>query len=208
MRVRQWLILVVIFSALHGSCPAAWAIGPANVLVLYNSDSTDGLQIANYYAQVHPGVHLLGISGVTTDPGSPDDITADNYLSEIRPQVLAALTPSFNVIVTTKGLPLRVNVTESEPAAIWPNPPTYVDPSGTTRQILSWKPTSSLESELTSINTTSSWQMMGDQSYLIPGQFTANPYFKQTGSFSTATATFVSGSGVRRIPVKAPPRAP
>src|ERR1700681_3687569 len=82
----------------------------ANVLVLYNTASSDGAQIANYYAQIHPGVQLLGINGV--DPNS-EDISADAYLSTIRPQVLSALTSTIDVIVTTKGLPLRINVQEA-----------------------------------------------------------------------------------------------
>ena len=155
----------------------------ANVLVLYNPASDAGTQIANYYAQVHPGVQLLAVNGV--DPNS-EDTTADAYLSTIRPQVLAALTPSTSVIVTTKGLPLRVNVTESEPPASG-GLPTYTDPSGTLHYILTWKPTASLESEVTSINTISTWQMMGDQSYLIPGQFSNNPYFLKNTAFSHAT---------------------
>ncbi len=149
--------LYLIGSALHLIGSAAWAIDASSVLVLYNLASHDGLQIADYYAQVHPGVRLLGISGVSTS----DDITADAYLSTIRPQVLSALTPTTNVIVTTKGLPIRVNVTESKPAATWPTMPTYVDPSNTTRQILNWKTTSSLENELTAIDKVSTWQMMG-----------------------------------------------
>lgn len=182
MRVRWYLACVSVFGVLHFFCSAAEAIDASNVLVLYNLASPDGLQIANYYAQVHPGVRLLGLSGVST----ANDITADAYLSTIRPQVLSALTPTTDVIVTTKGLPLRITVTESQPASVWPNLPTYVDPSGTTRQILNWKTTSSLESELTTIDKVSTWQMMGDQSYLISGQFTSNPYFHQTSSFSTA----------------------
>jgi uncharacterized protein (TIGR03790 family) len=123
-------------------------------LVLYNSDSPQGIEIANYYAQVHPGVQLLGLAGVTTN----EEITADYYLQNIRPQILSALTPSTSCIVTTKGLPLRISVTES-------NPEVYVDPFGVTRQVDAsrWKPYSSLESELTRIDTISSWQQMGDQ---------------------------------------------
>ncbi|HEX3727957.1 MAG TPA: hypothetical protein VHV08_17015, partial [Pirellulales bacterium] len=148
-------------------------LAASNVLVLYNSASPSGLQIANYYAQVHPGVQLLAINGV--DPNS-EDITADAYLSTIRPQVQAALTPSIDVIVTTKGLPLRIDVTEPEPTAIFPILPTYIDPSGTLRQILNWQSYSSFESELTNINNVSTWQMMGDQSYTLWGQFSSNPY--------------------------------
>ena len=108
--------------------PTQTTDGPAagNVLVLYNTASAAGIEIANYYAQVHPGVHLLGINGI--DPNN-EDITADAYLSTIRPQVMAALTSSIDVIVTTKGLPLRIQVTE----AALPLGSTYVDGQGTTR---------------------------------------------------------------------------
>ena len=34
--------------------------------VLYNVNSPEGTEIANYYAQVHPGVRLFGLSGVGT----------------------------------------------------------------------------------------------------------------------------------------------
>jgi len=164
------------------SCPLAQALDSSNVLVLYNQASSDGLAIANYYAQVHPGVRLLGISGI----GTSEDISADTYLSTVRPQVLSALNGSTDVIVTTKGMPLRVNVTETAPTAPWPSLPSYTDPTGVNRTILSWKSYSSLESELTAIDTVSSWQMMGDQSYSISGHFSANPYYKATSEFSHA----------------------
>ncbi len=165
----------------------AHAINASNVLVLYNADSANGLQIADYYAQVHPGVQLLGINGITTLPGDQEAISADNYLSEIRPQVQAGLTSSINTIVTTMGMPLRVELdptTQAEPTG-WPLP-TYVDGNGVQRSILNWNSTSSLESELTNINAISTWQMMGDQSYSING-FSKNSYFGQTTSFDHAT---------------------
>jgi uncharacterized protein (TIGR03790 family) len=164
------------------------SLSAANVLVLYNTANSDGAQIANFYAQVHPGVQLQPISGV--DPNS-EDISADDYLATIRPQVLAALTPSIDVIVTTKGLPLRIHVTEDAPTAVFPTLPTYVDPSGTVRQILNWQAYSSLESELTSINLVSTWLMMGDQSYQI--NFSGNPYYLSTGHFdSSTTGTYLT----------------
>ncbi len=175
-------MVLVGAGAVHWLCSTAWAIDASNVLVLYNTASPDGMAIADYYAQVHPGAQLLGLNNVPTT----DDITADTYLSTIRPQVMAALTPKSDVIVTTKGLPLRVNVTEAEPTSTWPALPSYVDPSGTTRQILNWKTTSSLESELTTVDKVSTWQMMGDQSYVMSGQFSMNPYYHSTASFSHA----------------------
>ncbi|MBI3839471.1 MAG: TIGR03790 family protein [Planctomycetia bacterium] len=183
----RWTSIRAVFELLERRDLLTADLVAANVLVLYNTASPNGAQIANYYAQIHPGVQLLGINGV--DPNS-EDISADDYLSIIRPQVLSGLTTStteIDVIVTTKGLPLRITVGEPEPPVVPPNPlPTYVDPSGTTRSILSWRPTSSLESELTAIDTISIWQQMGDQSFQIPGQFTNNPYFRKSGAFSHA----------------------
>ncbi len=150
------------------------------MLVLYNAASPDGAQIANYYAAVHPGVELLAINGI----GTSENITADDYLSIVRPQVLSALTPQRSVIATTKGMPLRINVTEPAPAATFPNLPTYTDPYGELHSILNWKPYSSLESELANIDTVSSWEMMGDQSYSMSGHFSRNPYYDATSSFS------------------------
>lgn len=152
------------------------ALTATDVLVLYNASSSAGAQIANYYASIHPGVQLLGITGL--DPGA-EQISADTYLSVIRPQVMAALTSSIDVIVTTKGMPLRINVTQSPPVGS-----TYVDGSGVTRSILSWKSYSSLESELAMIDTVSNWQMMGDQSFAVGSHFSANPYYLSNSAFS------------------------
>ena len=59
-------LLAVGFSVLSVHFRAA-AIAPENVLVLYNGDQGpdgDGFQIANYYQQVRPGVHVVPISGI------------------------------------------------------------------------------------------------------------------------------------------------
>jgi uncharacterized protein (TIGR03790 family) len=178
------------------AAPSQGALTSASVLVLYNGDSADGIELANYYAQVHPGVQLLGLSGVTTD----EQVTADYYLNVIRPQILPALNSSINAIVTTKGLPLRINVTESNPGA------PYTDPFGVTRTVGSgwWKPYSSLESELTRIDEISTWQQMGDQTYYSqtgkPGypQPSCNPYYKATASFNYSDYA-ISGYGGMRL---------
>ena len=168
------------YSGAAGVTPTVSSLTAANVLVLYNTASAAGAQIANYYAQIHPGVRLAGITGVDANS---EDITADDYLSVIRPQVLAALTSDTDVIVTTKGLPLRIQVTEAE----MPLFSTYVDPQGITRPIYAWSQFSSLESELASVDTVSTWQMIGDQSRIIPDHFTANTYYGSNVSFSHDT---------------------
>ena len=87
------------------------------------------------------------------------------------------------MIVTTKGLPLRIQVTE----AALPLFSTYVDPQGVTRPIYAWSTYSSLESELASVDTVSTWQMIGDQSHIIANHFTANPYYGSNVSFDHDT---------------------
>ncbi len=172
--------LALLLAVVSGSQPIAYGVDASNVLVLYNSASPDGAQIANYYASVHPGAQLLGINGI----GTSEYITADDYLNIVRPQVLSALTPELSVIATTKGMPLRVHVTEPAPTATFPNLPTYTDPYGQQHQILNWKPYSSLESELANIDTIASWEMMGDQSYTLAGHFVRNPYYNATTAFT------------------------
>jgi uncharacterized protein (TIGR03790 family) len=158
-------------------CLAEAALSPSNVLVLYNADDSASRDIAEYYAQKRPGVRLLGLSGVTT----AEEVTASYYLSNIRPQILPALDVSTDVIVTTKGLPLRIRVSQTSPG-------TYVDPYGVSRTITSgnWKRYSSLESELARIDTVSTWQQMGDQmTNFTPSPIRAsNPYYWKTADFS------------------------
>lgn len=177
------------FSAVSG------AVIPSNVLVLYNANSADGIETANYYAKVHRGVTLLGLTGVT----AAEQITADNYLSVIRPQVLAALNSSIDVIVTTKGLPLRIYTEES-------NPGTYTDPFGVTRTVGTgwWRQYSSLESELTRIDVISTPQQMGDQTFYsqtaisTDPQPSNNPYYGRSVSFDYGNY-YISGYGGMRL---------
>jgi uncharacterized protein (TIGR03790 family) len=156
---------------------AAAALSPSNVLVLYNAEDADSSAIASYYASKRPGVRTLGLTGVTT----AEEVTANYYLSAIRPQILPALNNSTDVIVTTKGLPLRIRVEQS-------NPRTYVDPFGQTRTVSNWywKRYSSLESELTRIDAVSTWEQMGDQSTGFAAQPIAavNPYYWHSNDFS------------------------
>jgi uncharacterized protein (TIGR03790 family) len=178
--MRLWLV-ALLFAANTPSVDGA--VGPSGVLVLYNSSSPDSVAVANYYAQSRPGVQLLGLSGITTD----EEVTADYYLQNIRPQILPALNSSTSCVVTTKGLPLRIKVTEA-------NPGYYVDPFGVTRITSGtgwWKSYSSLESELTRITTVSTWQQMGDQYFsnplpTSPPPASKNPFYLQTAGPSVS----------------------
>lgn len=148
----------------------ARAITASNVLVLYNDASADGRQIADYYASVHPGALLLGLHDVPTT----EEVSWDVYLNTIRPQVTAALNGNLGVIVTTKGLPLRIN-----------NP--NVDPG----MYSAWNQYSSLESELTRVDTFATRIQMGNQKYNQAAPYgnpaVSNPYYKAQAPFSYNT---------------------
>ena len=176
-------------------CAPAQALDPSKVLVLFNADSPDSIEIANHYFQAHPQVQLLGLQGVST----AEEVTQDHYLDVIRPQVLAGLSSSTEVIVTTKGLPLRINNTD-------PNPGTYPGwrGEGFGVNILDdwWEPYSSLESELTRIDRIDSSAMMGDQAeFMSPPTFpystdhhAANPYFNTHKAFDLSDS---ANEGIR-----------
>jgi uncharacterized protein (TIGR03790 family) len=165
-------------------------LAPQNVLVLYNADQgTDGagFQIADYYRQARPGVHLLGISGIDSilQGSTREVVTAQNYLSVIRPQILsgiAAIPESIDVIVTTKGLPLKIDGGLQEP--------------GTT--FLNYRRYSSLESELTRIDSISNRDKMVEQ-YIFAGfpkidpTLPSNPYYNKNQSFVRLGSDPVNG---------------
>jgi uncharacterized protein (TIGR03790 family) len=188
---------------------ACAAVSSQNVLVLYNpawSDGThDGSYIANYYASSRgiPSSNVIGLTGL----GTGEDISATDYLNVIWPQVESALqTRNISTIVTTKGLPLRITNDMPNPAVAPDYSYTYTDASGVQRTLYNdtWQTYSSLESELTRINTigigdrnSPNWptQMntalvqMGDNTYWNASASgspnpTNNPYYLSTTSFS------------------------
>ncbi len=177
-------MFLVIAAVLSIFCTPALAISPFGVVVLYNVDSPEGIEIANYYAQVHPQVQLLGLSGVST----AEEVTQDHYLDVIRPQVLAGISDTTEVIVTTKGLPLRIQNTAVNPGSY---PGWRGDLFGVPLLDEWWKPYSSLESELTRVDLIDSAEMMGDQAHFMsPPSFpfstqhqASNPYYGQPFAF-------------------------
>jgi uncharacterized protein (TIGR03790 family) len=173
------LLICLAVTAIGGNW--SYALDAKGVLVLYNNASDEGRQIADYYASVHPGVRLLGLSNVPTS----EDITVGTYLQVIRPQVRAALDASVDVIVTTKGLPLRI-YNPYTPSSF---PYSYTDSSGAQHTIFAdtYKRFSSLESELTRVDTFGTWKQLGDQTWWYPptgSNSAANPYFRRDASFS------------------------
>jgi uncharacterized protein (TIGR03790 family) len=167
MKTHAFCGCVVLGIGLGLAAPS-FALDSSNVLVLYNPASPDSVQIASAYAQVHPGVQQLALSNVPTS----EDVSYDVYLNTIRPQVLSALTPSIDCIVTTKGLPLRIT-----------NPKMG--------GYSSWNVYSSLESELTRVDTIGTRQLMGNQAYMLPAPIgnplALNPYYYADHAFDYGT---------------------
>jgi uncharacterized protein (TIGR03790 family) len=180
-QLRGACILLAILWSACSLQEVRGALGAANVLVLYNQASPDGIAIANYYAQVHPGVKLLGLANVTTN----EDVSASDYLNVIRPQILPALSSSIDVLVTTKGLPLRIGNAATGPSS-------YTDPFNVNRAISTgyWKQYSSLESELTRIDSIKTLNQMGDNYFTsVTGKPSfpnpsANPYYQSSARTS------------------------
>ena len=135
MRPTRLALLAVAVSAcgvVLGAPQPSYALDESGVLVLVNSASPEGLQIASYYARAYPGVRTLALDNVPVT----EEVSWDVYLNSIRPQVLSALTGSTDCIVTTKGLPLRIDNPKLSPAG--------------------WNQYSSLESDLERIDSISS----------------------------------------------------
>lgn len=178
----RWIAVAAAILTISIGARQSCAISADNVLVVYNSAIPDGKQIAQYYASQHPGVRLLGIKNLPAG----EQITQSQYRSIVRPQVQAGLDPSIDVIVTTKGMPLRI-YNDKTPSAF---PYNYTDSQGIARTIYStsYKPYSSLESELTRVDTISTWVQMGDQTWWSPNSAapnqSANPYFGKSARFS------------------------
>jgi len=165
---RGGIFLAVVIGATLGLAgQAAHGLDASGVLVIYNSASTAGQQIADHYAQVHPGVRLAAIDNVPV----AEVVNESVYLDQIRPQVLAAMDDSVDCIVTTKGLPLRI-VNNHPGSHLIVN--TY----------------SSLESELTRVDTIDSADLMGNQMPPMPSippaltnPLMMNPYGGAAGAF-------------------------
>lgn len=167
MTVRQVggnLTTWVVLALLLWQCPAS-ALDASRVLVVYNADSCQGRDIADYYLQTHPDARSLALTGVPCS----EQIGQEAYLNVIRPQILAGLEDDIDCIVTTKGLPLRI-----------------VNPGSG-----NWNTYSSLESELARIDTIDSAALMGNQKWYYPyplgNPLVYNPYANRAEPFSHAT---------------------
>ncbi len=167
--MRSITYAVCLFLLMGPAAGPAFAISPSNVLVLYNTDSPEGTEVVSHYLQAHPGVQSLGLTNVPV----AEEVLWSVYLGTIRPQVLSALTDSIDCIVTTKGLPLRIYNPKASPF------------------VFTWKEYSSLESELTRIDSIDSRDLMGRQGWQYSPPYgnplAANPFYYQDGPFDFQT---------------------
>ena len=96
--VNRWAkCLAYLFLGLLFIISPSYALSDSNVLVIFNIDSLEGYEIADYYKRKHPGVRVLPITGIPV----AEQVDWDVYLNQIRPQVLSALDDSIDCIVTT-----------------------------------------------------------------------------------------------------------
>ncbi|MBL0921299.1 MAG: hypothetical protein IBJ10_04125 [Phycisphaerales bacterium] len=116
-------------------CGGAWGgdgpsgLTPDRVMILYNSQNADSLAVRNLYRAAHPGVTLeLDLNDANVQPGT--SFTRNNYLNRVRAPLLAYLAGTDGAgvplsqrvicIVTTRGLPARINGTaEFDAASSW-----------------------------------------------------------------------------------------
>jgi uncharacterized protein (TIGR03790 family) len=154
------LSVYVFLGACLGIVSPSFGLSNSNVLVLYNPASAESVQIATYYAQVHPGVQQLALNNVPTT----EQVSWNVYLGTIRPQVVPALNSSIDCIVTTKGLPLRIYNPNEDP-----------------NKYKIWNTYSSLESELARVDSITTRTLMGNQKYWADppsgNPLAQNPYY-------------------------------
>ena len=137
----------------------AQAILSNEVLLVVNDNSPYSISIGNYYQSVRgiPDFNICHINSLTTET-----ITRDYYHTHIKDPIKSylenhGLSNSIYYIVTTKGIPLRIEEQDTSNDYI-ENPDTF--------------DRSSVNSELTLLN----------YSYNIGG-FISNPYYEQNMSF-------------------------
>ena len=159
--------------------PCLAALDASEVLVVY-VPGTDGEDIATYYQQAHSlaANQLLPLAGAPTG----EDISAADYLTHYRGPIDTYLNSpagaNVKCIVTTKGMPLRIEVEQPMPETYsgWRGQTPYFNYSmpvmqqilgGPTSANSPWKVYSSLESELTRIASIDTENEMGDQAYYL-----------------------------------------
>jgi hypothetical protein len=128
----SWVIRLACVATALGAMPLAarGQIRPDEVLVIYDSRVADSLAVAEYYAGskkvpggaggldgARPGVRVLDLAGTGAVVTTPGDISYANFIARVRDPIRAHLTAMqlerrIRVLVTTKGLPHRIQDTD------------------------------------------------------------------------------------------------
>jgi uncharacterized protein (TIGR03790 family) len=110
LRVFQSIVALVLLALL---APRAFAaVTQENqVVVLVNSNSPTSIAIGNQYKAIHPGVNIA-----TLNVSTNEEISISDYQTTVLPQVQNYLSTnnlvdSTNYLVTTKGMPLKIQGT-------------------------------------------------------------------------------------------------
>lgn len=111
-KLRRWSALVLGLTATS----SAWALDPSQVLILVNKDTGISSQVAQMYqkARAIPESNVLRLS-----LGVNKDMTPEEYWKTAAPGVKKALeaNPEIRCIVTTSGVPYKVQEPEGDPGA-------------------------------------------------------------------------------------------
>jgi len=86
------------------------AITPEEVLVVWNSENSDSMEVASHYESARPGVRSLDLADTSLLPGT---ISYANFIAKIRNPIRSHLNDNelqsiIKVLVLTKGIPHRI----------------------------------------------------------------------------------------------------
>src|SRR5688572_29541091 len=99
---------------LHLLSVARAGLGPADVVVLYNADDPEAVEVAQHYSAVRnvPLRQLCGVSGVDPSTTTIDWATFDGVIRARLEECLAALPQpdDIDAVVTVRGLPYVVTL--------------------------------------------------------------------------------------------------
>ena len=106
-----------LIAAAFGFCPAAFALDPAEVVVIANKSVPDSIEVAEHYLakrQVPRGNLIL------LDLPKGEDMTRKEYDEKLAGplrEALQARKKQVKVLLTVYGVPLRVGGQEQTPAS-------------------------------------------------------------------------------------------
>ncbi|MEM0964996.1 MAG: TIGR03790 family protein [Verrucomicrobiota bacterium] len=162
------------------------AITAENVLVVYNSEEPDSLEVFNYYTNARPGVLSLDLNDSSLLPGT---VSYSDFGSKIRDPIRAHLNENdlsedVMVIVLTKGIPHRIQDLDLENPNLGDSPQqasaAYSDRNLTY---------ASVDSELIFLQFDLDEGEQGGEMDSPADRAIYNPYFEETAPFSSFDRT-------------------